>query len=251
MNDFLRSSQHVLLGVVERTRPIICDEIGIRRFWNGRCRDLKRDAVLPILLQVTDLRQCTGLKKKKVLRFLRCCVLECCEAFTIFSDFELLPNALPDIQNVSPNSTATNCNKKPQHKTASEGTNPPRMPRSKNIAPRYPKWWRGPVITVQNTLTCVQPILLMVIHFFVYQEATKIGRVHCKRPGESAATGAGVARCRIQGKVASIFLGAFRSLSLVLRTCFVRHSAVWKVMWRSLPVWQRQMHPGNYIIPET
>lgn len=54
-----------------------------------------------------------------VLRFLRCCVLECCEAFTIFSDFELLPNALPDIQNVSPNSTAQigtkNRSTKPQH----------------------------------------------------------------------------------------------------------------------------------------
>ena len=66
MNDFLRSSQHVLLGVVERTRPIIYDEIGIRRFWNGRCWDLKRDAVLPVLLQkkITDIRKCTGLKKK-------------------------------------------------------------------------------------------------------------------------------------------------------------------------------------------
>lgn len=41
-------------------------------------------------------------------------------------------------------------------------------------------------------------------------------RVHRKRPV------AGVARCRIQGKVASIFFGAFRSLSLVLRTCFAR-----------------------------
>lgn len=70
-------------------------------------------------------------------------------------------------------------------------------------------------------------------------------RVHRKRPV------AGVARCRIQGKVASIFLGAFRSLSLVLRTCFARALQWGKVMWCSLPVWQRQMDPGNNIIAET
>lgn len=57
-------------------------------------------------------------KKKVVLRFLRCCVLECCEAFTIFSDFELSPNALPDVTKRFTEFDGTNCNKKPQHKTA-------------------------------------------------------------------------------------------------------------------------------------